>query len=82
MTAPTFWLANHGVAETESDMQALIVGAAAASDQPLSFLLPTRQAVLFRWCLDQGMRALKPMTLMTIGEYRAPSGCYMPSVFY
>ena len=82
MTAPTFWLANHGVAETDSDMQALIVGAAAASDQPLSFLLPTRQAVLFRWCLEQGMKALKPMTLMTIGEYRAPNGCYMPSVFY
>ena len=82
LTAPTFWLANHGVAETESDMQALIAGAAAASDQPLSFLLPTRQAVLFRWCLEQGMRALKPMTLMTIGEYRAPNGCYMPSVFY
>lgn len=82
MTAPTFWLANHGVAETESDMQALIAGAVAASDQPLSFLLPTRQAGLFRWCLEQGMRALKPMTLMTIGEYRAPNGCYMPSVFY
>jgi predicted N-acetyltransferase YhbS len=82
MTAPSFWIANHGVAECEDDMRALIVGAAAATATPVSFLLPTRQAALFRWCLGQGMRALKPMTLMTMGEYRTPDGPYMPSVFY
>jgi predicted N-acetyltransferase YhbS len=82
MTAPTFWIANHGVAESEDDMQALIVGAAAANAEPLSFLLPTRQTALFRWCLGKGMRALKPMTLMTMGEYRVPDGSYLPSVFY
>jgi len=80
MTAPSFWIANHGVAESESDIQALIVGAAAVG--PVSFLLPTRQTGLFRWCLGQGMKAVKPMTLMTIGQYRAPDGPYMPSVFY
>ncbi len=82
LTAPTFWIANHGVAETEDDMKALILGAGAAHEEPLSFLLPLRQASLFRWCLDQGLTAMKPMTLMTIGEYRTPNGRYLPSVFY
>ena len=82
LTAPTFWIANHGVAETEDHMKALILGAGAAHEQPLSFLLPLQQANLFRWCLDQGLKAMKPMTLMTMGEYRAPNGSYLPSVFY
>ena len=82
MTAPTFWIANHGVAETEDDMKALILGAASAVAEPLSFLLPLRQANLARWCLGEGLKAVKPMTLMTIGEYAAPKGCYLPSVFY
>jgi predicted N-acetyltransferase YhbS len=82
LTAPTFWLANHGVAETEDDMKALILGAGAANAQPLSFLLPIRQASLFRWCLSDSLKAAKPMTLMTIGEYRTPEGSYLPSVFY
>ena len=80
MTAPSFWIANHGVAESEADMQALILGAAAAA--PVSFLLPTRQAALFRGCLRQGLQAVKPMTLMTISEYQQPDRLYMPSVFY
>jgi predicted N-acetyltransferase YhbS len=82
MTAPGFWIANHGVAETERDMEALILGAAAATAAPVSFLLPTRQTALFRWCLEQGLKAVKPMTLMSMGDYRAPDGSYMPSVFY
>jgi predicted N-acetyltransferase YhbS len=82
LTAPTFWIANHGIAETEDDMKALILGAGAAHKEPLSFLLPLRQASLFRWCLDQGLKAMKPMTLMTLGEYRTPNGSYLPSVFY
>jgi len=83
LTAPTFWLANHGVAETEGDMRALIAGAAAAArPEPVSFLLPVRQASLFRWCLSEGMRVVKPMTLMAMGEYREPRGVWFPSVFY
>jgi len=50
--------------------------------QPLSFLLPIRQAALFRWALAAGLRAIKPMTLMTIGEYREPLGSYVPSGLY
>jgi predicted N-acetyltransferase YhbS len=82
LSAATFWLMNHGVAETEMDMRALLAGAGAMSPEPLSLLLPTRQANLLRWCLHQGMRAIKPMTLMTMGHYQEPRGCYFPSVLY
>jgi len=82
MAAPTIWLANHGVAETEEDMQALLLGAPRITKQPISFLLPARRAALFRWCPTQGYRAIRPMTLMTIGEYHEPQGSYFPSVLY
>ena len=82
LTAPAVWLVNHGVAETEQAMRALILGAAAVTSEALSFLLPLRQTSLVRWCLAEGFRAVKPMTLMTLGEYRTPAGSYMPSVFY
>lgn len=81
-SAPTFWPFNHGVAETEADMQALLAGAGAESDEPFMFLLPIRQAGLFRWCLEKGMRVVKPMTLMAMGEYQEPRGCFLPSVGY
>lgn len=79
-TAPGFWIGNHGVAQTVDDMKALLIGAARTG--PLAFLLPTRQEELFRWCFATGMQAVKPMTLMTIGDYRAPERPYLPSVFY
>ena len=77
-----FWPLNHGVAETDEDMRALLLGAAALGPGPLAFLLPVRQAALFRWCLAEGLRVVKPMTLMTMGEYRQPSGSYFVSVLY
>lgn len=81
ISAPQFWAVNHGVAETERDMQALLIGASNQCEQ-LSFILPTRQTDLFRWLLKQGMRVIKPMTLMSMGEYHEPRGCYLPSVGY
>jgi predicted N-acetyltransferase YhbS len=82
-SAPQFWALNHAVAETEEEMQALLMGAGNLSDgQPLSLLLPTRQTSLFRWCLKKGMRVVKPMTLMAMGEYQEPRSCYLPSVGY
>lgn len=80
LTAATFWIPNHGVAETEEDMKALIGGAAGAVSDPISLLIPIRQASLFRWCLGEGMRVVKPMTLMAIGAYREPNGSFFPSV--
>jgi GNAT superfamily N-acetyltransferase len=82
LSAATFWLMNHGVAETEQDMRVLLAGAGAMSPEPLSLLVPMRQANLFRWCLHQGMRVIKPMNLMTLGTYQEPRGCYFPSVLY
>ena len=82
-SAPHFWALNHAVAETDEDMHALLTGAAnLGGENPLSFLLPTRQAGLFRWCLERGMRVVKPMTLMAMGEYQEPRGSYLPSVGY
>jgi GNAT superfamily N-acetyltransferase len=82
MAAPNAWLANHGVAETGEDARALLLGAARVTGKPVSFLLPPRDAALFRWCVAAGLRAIKPMTLMTIGQYQEPRGSYFPSVLY
>ncbi len=70
----------HAVGQTNKELKALI-GAAAAFGGP-GFLLPTRNADLFRWCLAQGLRIVQPMTLMTMGLYQKPAGAFLPSVLY
>ena len=80
-TALTFWPMAYGVAQTEEDMQALVLGAAAAVSEPIALLVPLRSGLL-RWCLEQGLRALKPMNAMSRGEYREPRGSWFPSVLY
>jgi GNAT superfamily N-acetyltransferase len=80
-SSATFWPLNHGVAESEEDMRALLQGAAGAVDEPLSFLVPLRTG-LFRWCLEERLRLVKPMNLMAMGEYREPQGSWFPSVLY
>ena len=77
----TSWQANHGVAEREEDMQALLRGAAAAVESPLAFLVPLRSG-LFRWCVEERLRLVKPMNLMALGEYRDPRGSWFPSAVY
>jgi hypothetical protein len=77
----TFWPMGYGVAESEEDMRALLVGAAAVSSQPITLLVPL-QSGLFRWCRGQGLRAIKPMNVMALGEYREPEGSWFPSVIY
>lgn len=77
----TFWPLSHGVAESHDDMTALLQGAAAEVEEPLAFLVPLR-AGLFRWCLREGLRPVKPMNLMALGEYREPRGSWFPSVVY
>jgi predicted N-acetyltransferase YhbS len=68
----------HAVAETPDAMAALVL----ASDAPVSFLLPTRQSVLFRWALGAGLRVVKPMNYMVTGHHREPAGAWIPSVLY
>lgn len=77
-TVPAFF--GHAVAETNPDLQALI--AAADSFGGPGILVPTRNAELFRWCLDNGLRVVQPMTLMTMGLYNEPVGAYLPSILY
>src|ERR1700722_524146 len=70
----------HAVSETNEDMKALI-GAATSIVGP-GLLLPTRNAELFRWCLNHGLRVVQPMTLMSLDLYNEPSGAFLPSVIY
>jgi hypothetical protein len=57
----------HAVGETNEELKALI-GASSAFLGP-GFLLPTRNWELFRWCLENGLRIVQPMTLTSIGLY-------------
>jgi predicted N-acetyltransferase YhbS len=81
-SAPTFWIMNHGVAETDADAFDLLAGASAALAEPLALLVPIRRGDFFRRCLAGGLRVVKPMTLMAMGEYEEPRSCYLPSVGY
>ena len=77
----TFWPMNHGVAESDEDMTALLLGVAAAVGDPIAFLVPLRSP-LFRWSLGEGLRLVKPMNVMALGEYHEPRGSWFPSVLY
>ena len=70
----------HSVGETLLDLQALI--AAADSFGGPGILVPTRNAPLFRWCLESGLRVVQPMTLMTMGLYNEPKGAWLPSILF
>jgi predicted N-acetyltransferase YhbS len=70
----------HAVGESNEDLQALI-GAAPALDLP-GFLLPTRNSQLFRWCLEQGLRVVQPLTLMSLGFYQQPAGAFLASILF
>ena len=70
----------HSVAESNLDLQALI-GSAERFMGP-GILVPTRNAPLFRWCLEKGLRVIEPMTLMSLGLYNEPRGAYLPSISF
>jgi predicted N-acetyltransferase YhbS len=71
----------HAVGETNQDIVALIASASDFSSKG-GILVPTRNGELFRWCLNNGLRLVHQMTLMTIGLYNEPAGAYLPSVLY
>jgi GNAT superfamily N-acetyltransferase len=70
----------HTTAETNLDLQALI--ASADSFAGPGILIPSRNSMVLRWCLANGLRIVQPMTLMTMGLYNEPKGAWMPSVLY
>lgn len=78
--ASAFGYFGHAVAECNPDLKALI--AAADGFGGPGILVPTRNSDLLRWCLENGLRVVHPMTLMTIGLYNDPVGAYLPSVLY
>jgi ribosomal protein S18 acetylase RimI-like enzyme len=74
---------NHSVGSTNDDLKALI--SSATNDDSYGgpgILIPSRNTQLFRWCLNNGLRLVQQLTLMTIGLYNEPAGSYMPSILY
>ncbi len=70
----------HSMAETNVDLQALI--ASAESFTGAGILVPSRNNVLLRWCLANGLRVVQPMTLMSTGLYNDPAGAWLPSISF
>ncbi|HEY0458715.1 MAG TPA: GNAT family N-acetyltransferase [Pyrinomonadaceae bacterium] len=70
----------HTVGETDEDVKALI-GAAEAFPS-VGFLLPTRNAEILRWCLENGLKIIQPLTLMSRGLYQEPRGAFIPSILF
>jgi len=74
---------NHSVGLTNDDLKALI--SSATNDDSYGgpgILIPSRNTHLFRWCLNNGLRIVQQLTLMTIGLYNEPAGSYMPLILY
>jgi len=78
--ATAIGFSGHAVGETNEDMKALI-GATTSIGGP-GLLMPSRNAELFRWCLNRGLRVVQCMTLMSVGLYNEPAGAFLPSVIY
>jgi GNAT superfamily N-acetyltransferase len=70
----------HSVAETDEDLHALIASAHQFGGP--GFLVPTRNAALLRWCLQQGWQIVQPLTLMSMGRYQEPRGSWLASISY
>ncbi|HXY13840.1 MAG TPA: GNAT family N-acetyltransferase [Terriglobales bacterium] len=78
--SPAIGFFGYAVGETNEDLQALI--ASANEFMGPGILVPTRNAGLFRWCLESGLRVVQPMTLMSMGLYNEPAGAFLPSILF
>jgi GNAT superfamily N-acetyltransferase len=70
----------HATGETSLDIQSLI--ASAESFGGPGILVTSRNNVLCRWCLSNGLRIVQPMTLMSAGLYNEPAGAWLPSILF
>ncbi|MBT2365679.1 GNAT family N-acetyltransferase [Streptomyces sp. ISL-10] len=70
----------HAVAETTTDLQALIASAPAFGGPGI--LVPASNSLLLQWGLANGLKVVQLMSLMTIGLYNEPAGAYLPSILY
>lgn len=70
----------HSVGGSLDDLRALI------SDAPgfggPGILVPMREGALFRFCLENGLRVVQVLTLMTRGLYNEPQGAWLPSIMF
>jgi predicted N-acetyltransferase YhbS len=77
--ASSISFSGHAVGETDDDLKALIGAAPAIGGRGI--LVPARSR-LFRWCLEQHLRVVQVMTLMSLGLYNEPAGAFLPSILY
>ena len=70
----------HSVGQSPDDLKALI-GAAPGFGGP-GILVPMREGALFRFCLENGLRVVQVLTLMTRGLYNEPAGAWLPSIMF
>lgn len=70
----------HAVSLVNEGLYALI--ASTESFSLSGIMIPTRNAELFQWSLDNGMRARSPWNLMVRGWYHEPVGAFLPSALY
>lgn len=70
----------HTACITNEELKALI-GSGHDFTGP-GFLLPTTNSDVMRWCFENGLRIVHPMTLMSRGVYQVPRGAFMPSILY
>lgn len=78
--ATDFGFFGHAAAETTHDLIALISSASAFTGPGI--LVPMRNAPLFQWCLNQRLKIVQVLTLMTRGLYNEPAGAYLPTVLF
>ena len=68
----------HAVGESNDDMKALIAGTAEYFGPGI--IVPARNTDLLRWCLNNNLRIMQNLTLMSIGLYNEPQGAWLPSI--
>ena len=75
---------NHSVGMTNDDLKALIASIATDDGNYGSsgILIPTRNAQLFHWCLNNGLKLVQQLLLMTVGMYNEHAGSYMSLILY
>lgn len=76
----SFGFGGFGVAETNDAMKALF-GYASEFSGP-GIIVPSGNGDLMRWCLENGLKVVHQLTIMTKGFYQRPTLPYLPSVFY
>lgn len=70
----------HSVAQDASALCSLIADAEEFAGPGI--LVPIRNSEVFQWSLNNGLRVMQTMTLMSRGPYEKPYGAYLPSVLF